>query len=137
MQTEAAIRLRLEEAGLRATRQRVDLAQLMFASGDRHFTAEMLHGEALVQGDRPSLATVYNTLKQFCEAGLVQEIAVYGTRTWFDTKVGAHCHYYLEDEEMLVDVPDALAPLLSIPGPDGTVVTAVDVVIRLRRRPAA
>lgn len=137
MQTEAAIRMRLEEAGLRATRQRVDLAQLMFASGDRHFTAEMLHDEAIAQGERPSLATVYNTLKQFCEAGLVQEIAVYGTRTWFDTKVGAHCHYYLEEEEVLVDVPDALAPLLAIPGPDGTTVTAVDVVIRLRHRPQA
>jgi Fur family iron response transcriptional regulator len=137
MKIEAPIRLRLEEAGLRATRQRMDLAQLMFSSGDRHFTAEMLHEEAKGRGDRTSLATVYNTLKQFCEAGLVQEIAVYGTRTWFDTKVGAHCHYYLEDEEMLVDVPDALAPLLSIPGPDGTEVTAVDVVIRLRRRAAA
>src|SRR6476661_75908 len=101
MLTEAAIRLRLEESGLRATRQRVDLARLMFASGDRHFTAEMLQDEAATLADRPSLATIYNTLKQFSDVGLVQEIAVYGTTTWFDTKVGAHCHYFLEDENML------------------------------------
>ena len=131
--TPAAIRQRLEQAGLRATRQRVELAQLMFASGDRHFTAEMLQDEAAVLDGRPSLATIYNTLKQFNDVGLVQEIAVFGTRTWFDTKVGAHCHYYLEDEDKLVDVPDDLVPLLRIPGPAGTKVTAVDVVIRLRR----
>ena len=131
--TPADIRLRLEKAGLRATRQRVELAQLMFASGDRHFTAEMLQDEAAALDNHPSLATIYNTLKQFNDVGLVQEIAVFGTRTWFDTKVGAHCHYYLEDEDKLVDVPDDLVPLLRIPGPAGTKVTAVDVVIRLRR----
>ena len=58
---------------------------------------------------------------------------MFGTRTWFDTKVGAHCHYYLEDEDMLVDVPDELVPVLRIPGPEGTMVTAIDVVIRLKR----
>ena len=60
---------RLRAAGLRPTRQRVELAGLLFASGDRHMTAEALHAEATRAGVQVSLATVYNTLHQFTQSG--------------------------------------------------------------------
>ena len=70
----------LRRAGLRPTRQRAALASLLFAGGDRHVTAEVLHAEAVAFGERVSLATVYNTLHQFRHAGLLRELAVDGTK---------------------------------------------------------
>ena len=89
---------KLRKAGLRPTRQRLALASLLFAHGDRHVSAESLHEEAVSAGVPVSLATVYNTMHQFTAAGLLREVTVDGTRTYFDTNTGDHHHFYCEDD---------------------------------------
>ena len=125
---------RLRAAGLRPTRQRRDLAGLLFAGGDRHVSAEVLHREAGEAGIRVSLATVYNTLKAFCDAGLLREVLVDGSKSWFDTRVGDHPHFFWEDDGHLSDAPADQLSIDRLPGaPEGTEIASVDVVIRLRR----
>ncbi len=129
---------KLRSAGLRPTRQRVALASLLFGSGDRHVTAEELHEEA-VQADVPvSLATVYNTLNQFTSAHLLREVAIDGTKTYFDTNTSNHYHFYLETAGELVDIPGNGLEVLGLPTPpDGTVVSQIDVIVRLADAPDA
>ena len=129
------MRSKLEQAGLRVTRQRMMIANLLFGKGDRHVTAEMLFAEASAMPVPPSLATIYNTLRDFADKGLVREIALYGGKVWFDTKTGPHFHFYLEDREELFDMPDELIPVFNIPAPAGTRIAGIDVVIKLERLP--
>lgn len=126
----------LGRAGLRPTRQRLALAALLVGDGrDRHVTAEGLYASAQAEGEGVSLATVYNTLRAFCAAGLVQEVTVDGTRSYFDTRIDDHPHFYWEDTNELVDAPAEELEIARLPDtPDGAEVTRVDVVIRLRRR---
>ena len=127
----------LRRAGLRSTRQRSVLAQLLF-SGNRHVTAEDLHCEAAAAGFRISLATVYNTLHQFREAGLLRELAVDGTRTYFDTNTSNHNHFYIEDEHELFDIPNNLIMVEGLPKPpEGYEIAHIDVVVRLVRKSPA
>ncbi|WJY20515.1 transcriptional repressor [Fontisubflavum oceani] len=126
----------LAQADLRPTRQRLSLATLLVGDGqDRHVTAEGLHAAVLGTGDKVSLATVYNTLKAFCDAGLMQEVTVDGSRSYFDTRMDDHPHFYWEDEAKLTDAPAAELKITSLPAPpDGHEIAKVDVVIRLRRK---
>jgi Fur family iron response transcriptional regulator len=130
---EAAVRLRA--AGLRPTRQRVELAGLIFAAGDRHMTAEALHDEAVKAGTKVSLATVYNTLHQFTEAGLLRQVVVDSARSYFDTNVGDHQHFYVEDDGTLIDIPGHEVAVSGVPvPPKGTAIDRIDVVVRIRRQ---
>lgn len=124
----------LARAGLRPTRQRLSLAELLVGDGrDRHVTAERLHAAAQ-GGAGVSLATVYNTLRAFCDAGLMQEVTVDGTKSYFDTRMDDHPHFYWEDTAELTDAPADELEISRLPGaPRGAEVTRVDVVIRLRR----
>lgn len=125
----------LRAAGLRPTRQRMSLAMLLFVGQDRHTTAEQLHADALSGGERVSLATVYNTLHQFEAAGLLREIAVGGSRTYFDTNTSNHNHFYLEPEGVLVDIPSEGIRVEGLPAPPaGLYIANVDVVVRLVHR---
>lgn len=125
---------RLRAAGLRPTRQRVALAQLLFGSGDRHVTAEELHEEALDARIPVSLATIYNTLNQFTEAGLLREVAIEGQRTYFDTNTSNHFHFYLEEDRRLVDIPGRDLAVVGLPEvPEGTRVRRIDVIVRLEQ----
>lgn len=132
----ADIRRKLQSAGLRPTRQRVALAELLFAKGDRHLAAEDLHGEAVDIGVPVSLATVYNTLHQFTDAGMLRILSVEGSRTYFDTNTSDHHHFYIEDDGEVVDVPEtAQLKVENLPEPpEGMEVANIDVVIRLRRK---
>ncbi|MCT8999146.1 iron response transcriptional regulator IrrA [Chelativorans intermedius] len=124
---------RVRQAGLRPTRQRVALAQLLFASGDRHISAEELHEEALGAGVRVSLATVYNTLHQFTEAGMLRILPVEGSKTYFDTNTSDHHHFFFEDENRLVDIPEGPVQIANLPvPPEGMEIANVDIVVRLR-----
>ena len=124
---------RLQHAGLRPTRQRLGLARLLFEGGDRHITAEQLHGEALAADLKVSLATVYNTLHQFTEAGLLREVVVEAGRSYFDTNTDDHHHFFHEDCGRLEDIPGEQVAVAAIPSaPDGTQVARVDVIIRLK-----
>ncbi|MDE2364456.1 MAG: transcriptional repressor [Hyphomicrobiales bacterium] len=134
MHTQALdLRQRLKAAGLRPTRQRLHIATLLFAKGDRHLTAETLYAEAKNTRYPPSLATIYNALRDFAACGLVREIALYGSRTWYDTKTGPHFHYYVEECDDLFDIPEEHIPKLNVPIPQGMRVAGVDVIIRLEK----
>ncbi|MBD3804055.1 MULTISPECIES: iron response transcriptional regulator IrrA [Thioclava] len=125
----------LAKGGLRPTRQRLALATLLVGDGNnRHVTAESLYASALERGEKVSLATVYNTLKAFCEAGLMYEIAVDASRSYFDTRMDDHPHFFWEDDNRLSDAPAEELKLLSVPKPpEGAEITRVDVVIRVRK----
>ncbi len=123
---------RLRSAGLRPTRQRLALVRLLFEEGDRHVSAEALHAEAQRAGVRVSLATIYNTLNQFTEAGLLREVVVESGRSYFDTNTGDHHHFFFEGSGELQDIPGDQVELKALPAaPAGTAVRRVDVIVRV------
>ena len=125
----------LRHAGLRPTRQRLVLGGLLFGSGDRHVTAELLHAEAVSSGERVSLATVYNTLHQYKRAGLLREIAIDGSKAYFDTNTSNHNHFLIEAEGRLMDIPGASITVHDMPEtPEGFRISHVDVVVRLVKK---
>jgi Fur family transcriptional regulator, iron response regulator len=127
----------LRAAGLRPTRQRLALARVLFEKGDRHVSAEQLHGEALAASVPVSLATVYNTLHQFIAAGLVRELVINPGRSYFDTNVSDHHHFFYEDTGRLVDIPSDHIAVGTLPAPPaGTAIRRVDVIIRVERAAA-
>lgn len=125
----------LGRAGLRPTRQRLALAELLVGDGQhRHVTAESLFDSACSVGASVSLATVYNTLRAFCDAGLIQEVTVDGSKSYFDTNTHDHPHFFWEDEGRLTDAPSEQLVITRVPdAPEGAEIASVDVVIRLRR----
>ena len=125
----------LRDVGLRPTRQRMALGWILFGKGDRHITAEMLYEEATKAKVPVSLATVYNTLHQFTDVGLLRQVAVDGSKTYFDTNVSQHHHFFVEGENDLLDIPnaDVVVDKTPIP-PEGYEVARIDVVVRLRRK---
>lgn len=128
------LRAKLRRAGLRPTRQRVALGWLLFGKGDRHLTAENLYDEAAGARVPISLATVYNTLHQFTQAGLLREIAIDGSKTWFDTNTQDHHHFMIEESNTLLDIPGAMIEVLGLPKPpQGMQIARVDVVVRLKK----
>ncbi len=130
------VRERLRAADLRPTLQRIALGWLLFGRGNRHVTAEILHEEATAARVPVSLATVYNTLRQFSDAGLLTEIGVDGSKTFFDTNTSRHHHFLLEDEQTLIDIPEGRISVAGLPeAPDGMEITRVDLVVRVKRKP--
>jgi Fur family transcriptional regulator, iron response regulator len=123
---------RLRAAGLRPTRQRLGLARLLLENGDRHTTAEQLHGEAAASAIPVSLATVYNTLHQFTEAGLLREVVLEPGRSYFDTNTADHHHFFCEANGMLQDIPALGITVSGLPAaPAGTEIRRVDVIVRV------
>jgi len=124
---------RLRAVNLRPTRQRLALARLLLDNGERHFTAEQLHGEALAAGIQVSLATIYNTLHQFIHSGLLHEVVVEPGRSYFDTNTSDHHHFFCEATGKLQDIPgqDLAVTKLPLP-PSGTAISRVDVIVRVR-----
>lgn len=128
------IRAMLRQAGLRPTRQRLALAELLFDKGYRHLSAETLQQEALLAHVPVSLATIYNTLHQFTGVGMLREVAVDGSRTYFDTNTSDHHHFFIEDDNAVVDIDSGTIGAVRVPAPPpGFVISRVDVVVRLRR----
>lgn len=123
----------LKDSGLRPTRQRLALGEILFARGNRHISAEGLHEEAVAAKVPVSLATVYNTLHQFTEVGLLREIAVDGTKTYFDTNTSDHHHFFDEASGKVTDIPDTGLAISRVPeAPSGMEIARVDVVVRIR-----
>jgi len=124
----------LRQAGLRPTRQRLVLGRVLFEGGDRHVTAEQLHAEVAGFGAHVSLATVYNTLHQFRRAGLVRELAIEGSKAYFDTNTSNHNHFLLEPTGELMDIPGDAIRVEGLPEPpEGMRITHIDVVVRLSK----
>jgi Fur family iron response transcriptional regulator len=129
------VREMLRAVGLRPTRQRMALGWLLFSKGGRHLTAEMLFEEASKAKVPVSLATIYNTLHQFTEVGLLRQVAVDGSKTYFDTNTTDHHHFFIEGEHALVDIPAAETVVDKLPSPpEGYEIARIDVVVRLRRK---
>ena len=121
--------------GLRPTRQRIALAALLFSKGDRHVSAETVYEEALATSVSVSLATVYNTLNQFTEAGLLRELAVSGAKSFFDTRTSPHHHFWSEADGIMTDVAAEEVEVSRLPEPPpGMEIAGVEVMIRLRPR---
>jgi len=130
------VRSKLRKAGLRPTRQRLALGSMLFRGVDRHVTAEMLCEEAGKAKVPVSLATIYNTLHQFTEAGLLRRIGVDGSKTYFDTNLSEHHHFFIESENALSDIPHSAIVIGKLPiPPEGYEIVNIDVVVRLRRTP--
>ncbi len=124
----------LRQAGLRPTRQRLALGGLLFSGEDRHVTAEQLHAEVEALGEHVSLATVYNTLHQFKRAGLLRELAVEGSKAYFDTNTSNHNHFLVEPEGAVMDIPGDSIQVSGLPAPpEGMRITHIDVVVRLAK----
>ncbi len=131
-QSSTRVKKILRNAGLRPTRQRTELGNLLFGSGDRHVTAEMLHEEAIAQNIHVSLATVYNTLHHFMDAGLLRELPVNGAKTFFDTNLTSHHHFYNEKDGKLTDIPSNEMEISGLPAaPPGKRISRVDIVVRI------
>src|ERR1700738_1737821 len=96
------VRTMLRRVGLRPTRQRMSLGWILFAEGDRHVNAEVLYEEATRAKVPVSLATVYNTLHQFTEVGLLRQVAVDGSKAYFDTNNNEHPHFFIEEKNDLL-----------------------------------
>jgi len=129
---------RLREAGLRPTRQRLALGRLLFEGGDRHVTAETLHEEAQNAGISVSLATVYNTLHQFTGVHLLREVVVDSSRTYFDTNISDHHHFFVEKSGKLMDIDGEKIAIMGLPeAPVGMGISRVDVIVRLQGDPEA
>lgn len=125
----------LAKGGLRPTRQRLALAALLVGDGrNRHVTAESLFEASRATDEKVSLATVYNTLRAFCDAGLMREVTVDGSKSYFDTRIDDHPHFFWEDDATLTDAPAEQLEITRLPdAPAGAEISKVDVVIRLRR----
>jgi Fur family iron response transcriptional regulator len=125
----------LREAGLRPTRQRIALATLLFSGQDRHISAETLHAEATATGEHISLATVYNTLHHFTKAGLLRELALEGSRAYFDTNTSNHTHFFIPEKGEVLDISSNCIRVDGLPEPpEGLKISHVDVVVRLVRK---
>jgi Fur family iron response transcriptional regulator len=125
---------KLREVGLRPTRTRIALGSILFGKGNRHVSAEMLFEEACQASGSVSLATVYNTLHQFTEVGLLRQVAIDSSKSYFDTNTTEHQHYYVEDGHELIDIPPINLVLGKAPEPpEGYEIVRIDVVVRLRR----
>ena len=133
MQSETAIIEKLRGASLRPTRQRVALARILFGAGDRHICAEALLAEAVAAAVDVSLATVYNTLNQFEEAGILRQVAIEGGKTFFDTNISDHLHFFVSGNNELVDIAADDLKITGLPDlPPGTVLDRIDVIVRLK-----
>jgi Fur family iron response transcriptional regulator len=138
LSTSRPVRTLMEDYGLRATRQRLGLARLLFGNGHRHVTADALSAEAKAAKMPASLATIYNVLNLFAEVGLVRALPIEGTKTVFDTNTTDHGHFYYEESATVEDMPDGCASLAAaIDPPEGFEIVRVDVVARLRRKVSA
>ena len=129
---------KLRRVKLRPTKQRLALAELLFSKGDRHVSAENLYEEAKQAGISVSLATIYNTLHQFTDNGLLRAIAIDSSKTYFDTNTGNHHHYFIEGTNEVVDMPDGFVRVENLPNPpEGMEISRVDVVVRIRENRSA
>jgi Fur family transcriptional regulator, iron response regulator len=123
----------LREVGLRPTDQRISLGAVLFAKGNRHITADMLHREATDAKAIVSLATVYNTLRQFADAGLLRRVAVDRGIKYFDTNTSHHHHFLAEGGGLLCDISETDVVVSEMPSaPEGYEIARIDIVVRLR-----
>lgn len=128
----------LADTGMRVTRQRAALTNLLFGKDGRHVSAEGLYAELVRAGAPGSISSVYRALKDFSDAGLLRRVPIYGSTAYFDTQLDHHHHVYAEDEDRLMDLPVDRVSITDLPPPpDGYELVSVDVLMRVRRKEAS
>lgn len=133
--TPVSIEHKLVTAGLRPTRQRMIIANWLFSGGDKHFTAEDIHNDMLKSEDRVSLATIYNTLGTFTEAGLLHTVNAEAGRVFYDTNTRPHYHIYDTYGQHLTDIDVSELDMIALPTlPDGQEIDHIDIIIRTKPR---
>jgi Fur family transcriptional regulator, iron response regulator len=136
MSPELNITEKLRQAGLRPTQQRMALAKMLFEGCDKHVSAESLHDDALKAGISVSLATIYNALHQFKDAGLLREVAIEGVRSYYDTNTSNHFHFFNEEDGELYDIEPGDLKISGLPTvPAGQEIDRIDVIVRLKAKP--
>ena len=123
---------KLSSNGIRPTKQRMILAKLLFENGKRHISAEKLYDEVKKDNRKISLATIYNSLKQFSSIGLIREIVVDQNKSIYCTNKEEHYHLYIEDEEKIIDIPKKNIDLNIPQMPACMNLHNVDVIVRIR-----
>ena len=130
---ETALAKTLRAAGLRPTRQRLAIAALLLDGRHRHLSAESLSAEIRASGVQMADGTVYNTLNQFTDAGLLRRVTIHNEHSLFDTNVDHHHHFYDGEADQLFEVPADQVVLAHLPtAPDGHEIQSVDVVIHIK-----
>ncbi|MBA8876732.1 iron response transcriptional regulator IrrA [Phyllobacterium myrsinacearum] len=130
--TAVTVRDRIKNAGLRPTKQRLALGHILFKEQQGHTTADQLHRETVRSGARMSLATVYNTLNQFADAGLLSRVNLDGEQSYFDINTSNHHHFHLQATGLLIDIPAEELTFGKLPSPpDGYRISKIDVLIGL------
>ncbi len=124
---------KLRENGIRPTSQRKILAKIIFEKGNRHLNADDLFNETKKLGYSISLATIYNTLKQFSSFGLLKEIVVDQNKSMYCNNKEPHYHLYVEDEAKIIDIPNSNIDLSNIPEiPACLNLHNIDIIVRIR-----
>jgi len=133
-QGEDGWRRLLNGVGLKPTRQRLALSEVLFGSGGRHLTADMIYRELVAAGEAVSRGTVYNTLHEFSRAGLVRQIGACREKSFFDSNPSSHHHFFVDGEDRLLDIEDDLAFARFPEIPEGYELAGIDAIVHLRRR---
>ena len=122
---------KLSNIGIRPTKQRMILAKLLFENGDRHISAEEIFDELKKDDRKISLATIYNTLKQFTDIGLLREINIDQNKSIYCTNHDPHYHLYIEDENKIIDIPQKNIDLNIPQIPACLSLHNIDVIVRI------
>ena len=122
---------KLSNIGIRPTKQRMILAKLLFENGDRHISAEEIYDELKKDDRKISLATIYNTLKQFTDIGLLREINIDQKKSIYCTNHDPHYHLYIEDENKIIDIPQKNIDLNIPQIPACLSLHNIDVIVRI------
>ena len=126
---------KLRSSGLRPTKQRVEIAKFLFEREKTfHFTVESLNKLLTKKSDTQiALATIYNTVHAFKAAGHLSEVEVRGNKSYFDTNVSNHHHFYDSETAELIDIDANDIVIQKIPkAPDGKKIKNVEVFINLK-----
>ena len=125
---------KLRAASLRPTRQRIAIAERLLDGRARHVSAEQLRDELVEYGQPMALATIYNCLHQFEEAGLVRPVHHAGDAVLYDTNLGDHHHFVDVETGELIDIDPGEITLPVLPDlPDGFEAETIELTVRLRR----
>ena len=129
------IETKLKKFGIKITKQRMEIASILFDGEFKHFSADDLYNLTEKKNLQISLATIYNTLKEFSNLGLIKEIIIDPNRIWYDTCVKNHYHFYNSATNKLIDIPEAQIKVSKLPSiPKGHKIEQMNVVIHLQRK---
>ena len=126
------IKQKLHQAGLRLTSQRLKIAEILFLGSPKHFTAEHVYKIIKKQNLNISLATIYNTLRDFSRKKLINEINFDPGKNWYDTRLDDHHHFYNKKTQKLIDIKKSEISLKEMPNPPkGCKINKYDVIIEI------